>query len=382
MKVLLVSSSSGSRGGGEIFLRYLGQGLVQRGHHVIFWCAQHPRMDELASGLANIGQVIRAPYRDFYDHKTRIVSTSLNLRTSHRLAAEWEELQPDVIHLNKQNLEDGLDLLRAANLLSFASLCTVHITQTAAFLRARVAWLRDGLARRSLRSYKGPYVAVQETRHKELSDFLKNGHETRTIFNGVPVLAPDSGTAARESKRRELGVADAELLVVGVGRMEPQKRPLLFLELAERLHQRVPQARFLWVGDGGLASEWDQWVAEHNLKRVISRVGWQSDVKPFLFAADLFLHVAAFEGLPFAIIEAMAAGLPCAIPQNLAREISLFSKDLLFFIEDEECLASGLANKNELQAKASGARALAMEHFSIEKMASEYEAAYSRLLRK
>ena len=111
-------------------------------------------------------------------------------------------------------------------------------------------------------------------------------------------------------------------------------------------------------------------------------MGWQSDVKPFLFAADLFLHVAAFEGLPFAIIEAMAAGLPCAIPQNLAREISLFSKDRLFFIEDEECLASGLANKNELQAKASGARALAMEHFSIEKMASEYEAAYSRLLRK
>src|SRR6266568_2343396 len=336
MKILLVSSSSGSRGGGEIFLRYLGQGLVKRGHQVIFWCAEHPRMDELASGLANIGQVVRSPYRNFYDHKTRIVATSLNLRASHRLAAEWDDLQPDVIHLNKQNLEDGLDLLRAANLLLIPSLCTVHITQTAGFLRARVAWLRDALALRGLRSYKGPYVAVQETRRKELSDFLKNGHETRTILNGVPMLAPESGKAARECKRRELGIESDEFLVVGVGRMEPQKRPMLFLELAARLHERVPQARFLWVGDGGLVLQWDRWVAEHNLNRAISRVGWQSDVQPFLFAADFFLHVAAFEGLPFAIIEAMAAGLPCAIPQDLAREISLFSKDHVFFIEDEE----------------------------------------------
>ncbi len=382
MKVLLVSSSSGSRGGGEIFLRYLGQGLAQRGHQVIFWCARHPRMDELAGGLASIGQVVRSPYRNFYDRKTRIVSSALNVRTSHRLAAEWEELRPDLIHLNKQNLEDGLDLLRAANRLSIPSLCTVHITQSAAFLRARVAWLRDGLARRSLRKYHGPYVAVQETRRKELSEFLRNGHATHTILNGVPMPALEQRTAARETKRHELAIGNEAVLVVGVGRMEPQKRPMLFLELAARLHQRVPQARFLWVGDGGMSSQWDQWVAQRDLGRVISRVGWQSDVKPFLFAADFFLHVAAFEGLPFAIIEAMSAGLPCAIPQDLAREISLFSNNHVLFIEDEPNLASALTNKNELQAKARATRALAVDHFSIEKMASEYEGAYSSLLRK
>src|SRR5262249_21411422 len=176
-----------------------------------------------------------------------------NLRTSHRLAAEWEDLRPDLIHLNKQNLEDGLDLLRAANRLSIPSLCTVHITQPAAFLRARVAWLRDGLARRSLRNYQGPYVAVQETRRKELSEFLQNGHETRTILNGVPMPALEQRTDAREAKRRELAVGSEAFLVVGVGRMEPQKRPMLFLEVAARLHQRVPQARFLWVGDGAMS---------------------------------------------------------------------------------------------------------------------------------
>src|SRR4051812_42093326 len=115
MKILLASSSSGSRGGGEIFLKYLGQGLAARGHELIFWCAQHPRMDELADGLASIGEVVRAPYRNFYDYKTRILATCLNNGTSRKLAAEWLHLRPDVVHVNKQNLEDGLDMLRAAN---------------------------------------------------------------------------------------------------------------------------------------------------------------------------------------------------------------------------------------------------------------------------
>src|SRR6185436_3414638 len=164
MKVLLASSSSGSRGGGEIFLRYLGQALAQRGHHVTSWCAEHPRMDELAQGLAQVGEVVRFPYRNFYDLKTRIVGTSLNRATSRRIARDWASLKPDVVHVNKQNLEDGLDLLRAAMFLPITTVSTIHITQTATFLGAKVAWLRDLLSRRALRAYRGPLVAVQETR--------------------------------------------------------------------------------------------------------------------------------------------------------------------------------------------------------------------------
>jgi len=379
MKILLVSSSSGSRGGGEIFLKYLGRGLVERGHEIVSWCARHPRMDEFAASLAELGQVVRSPYRNFYDYKTRILATCFNGSTSRRLADEWARLQPDVLHLNKQNLEDGLDLLRAANLLSIRSLCTIHITQTAAFLGARVAWLRDWLARRCLCAYKGPYVAVQETRRKELSDFLRNGHATRTIFNGVPMPALDQGRPGRQTRRGELNVQDDQLLVVDIGRMEAQKRPLLFLELAGRLHQRVPRARFVWIGDGSLTAQWDAWVADHKLGQVISRVGWQTDVKPFLFAADLFLHTAAYEGLPFALIEAMSAGLPCAIPRDLAAEISVFSNQNIFFIENEEALAQAMEDPARLQAKSVAARSLAAEHFSIEKMASDYEQLYGTL---
>src|SRR5262249_10239385 len=159
MRVLLVSSGSGSRGGGEVFLNYLGNGLSDRGHDVVMWIPKHPRMDELADKCARFARIFRANYRNTYDYPGRSLSTYVNWGVSRRIADEWKGLQPDVIHINKQNLEDGLDLLHATRHSASPSICTIHLTQTATFLRARAAWLRDWIARRELNRYNGIIVA-------------------------------------------------------------------------------------------------------------------------------------------------------------------------------------------------------------------------------
>ncbi|HYR57886.1 MAG TPA: hypothetical protein VEO95_04630, partial [Chthoniobacteraceae bacterium] len=71
MKILLASTSSGSRGGGEICLLYLGRALRARGHAVTLWAARHPRMDELAERFAAFGEVVRADYTNTYDRRGR-----------------------------------------------------------------------------------------------------------------------------------------------------------------------------------------------------------------------------------------------------------------------------------------------------------------------
>src|SRR5947209_3130438 len=141
MRILLVSSGSGSRGGGEIFLRYIGMGLADRGHEVLMWMPEHERMDELARKCMSFGHIIRSHYRNTYDYTARSISTLCNWRVSRRLANEWMSLRPDVIHLNKQNLEDGLDLLRATRVCKVPSICTIHLTQTTGYVGARVPWL-------------------------------------------------------------------------------------------------------------------------------------------------------------------------------------------------------------------------------------------------
>jgi glycosyltransferase involved in cell wall biosynthesis len=376
MRVLLVSSGSGSRGGGEIFLKYLGRELTDRGHEVIMWIPNHPRMDELAVKCARFARVIRANYRNTYDYSARSLSTCINWRVSRRIASEWEALRPDVIHINKQNLEDGLDLLRAMRHCSLPSICTIHLTQNAHYLRARAGWLRDKIARRQLRRYQGVLVAVQEGRRSVLSEFLAGRTSTKTIFNGVPRVDGAASRQLRNAKRRELGLSDGDCLVLGLGRLVEQKRPFLFLRTAKELHERLPATKFLWVGDGELIEEWRRAITREKLDNVIHCTGWQIDVLPYLLASDLLLHVAEFEGLPFAVIEAMAAGLTCAVTKNLSSEVPLFNKDNVLFADDVEDLAESLRNPLTLSRIAEGGRRLVEDTFSVSRMAGSYEQLY------
>lgn len=377
MKILLVSSGSGSRGGGEIFLNYLGGALAARGHAVTTWMPAHARMNELAAQCARFSKVVRAEFLNTYDHRTRSLATLFNARASDEVARQWAALAPDVIHVNKQNLEDGLDLLRAARISGRPSVCTIHLTQTARYLRARGAWLRDLVAWWELRKFAGGYVAVQDTRRDELSSFLGSGARTRTIFNGVPPADMKETGALRRAMRAELNVADDRLLIVGVGRLVPQKRPFVFLDMAKHLHRLYPEARFVWVGDGELAAAWRAAVDGHGLSGVVSCVGWQSDVRPYLAAADLLLHTAEFEGLPFALIEAMSMGVPCAIARSVAAELPFLDARNAIVYDEAGGLERLLATPQALREVGEAARALMHERFSDHAMAASYEALYA-----
>jgi glycosyltransferase involved in cell wall biosynthesis len=382
MTILLVSSGSGSRGGGEIFLDYLGEGLVQRGHEVLMWIPAHPRMDELAQRVCRFATVIRAEYRSVYDHRTRTIATALNRRTSHRIAHQWQELRPDVIHVNKQNLEDGLDLLRAAHQSAIPSVCTIHLTQTARYLGARMAGLRDRIARKAFKDYAGVLVAVQETRRAALQQFVDGKTNTRSILNGVPIPNLRGVSLIRAAKRHELNTGDADMLVLGVGRLVEQKQPDLFLKIASKIHQQLPASKFLWIGDGSFASRWDEWVERAGLRTAISRVGWRSDVRSLLFGADLLLHVARYEGLPLAVAEAMATRLPCAVTRDLAQEIPFLNENNVLFVDDFPRFLKRLQDPTTRTAIATQGRELAEREFSLEKMAESYERVYAEAAKK
>ena len=379
MKILFASSSSGSRGGGETFLDYLGEALARRGHEVVLWCSSHPRMDEVAVRFKNFGEVFRTEYTNTYDRPRRSLGAVLDRKTPGRAAAEWERLAPDILHLNKQNLEDGLDLLRAARRIAVPSVCTIHITQSAAFLGAKGAWLRDSISRRVLSEYRGMLVTVSEPRNADLRAFLGRNPPITAIPNGVPI-PPALPTAERARIRTELGIAPGELAVLAVGRMTAQKRPMLFLEIASRILARVPEAKFFWIGDGPLAAEWDARAAALGIATRAQRLGWREDVNGLLASGDLLLHTAEYEGLPLAILEAMAAGLPCAISEALHREMPFLDENNSIRVSDDGALIDVLLDRAELARRASAARELAAARFSSAAMAAAYEELYEKRL--
>lgn len=377
MKILLVSSGSGSRGGGEIFLLYLGRALGARGHSVTTWMPTHPRMDELASQCAEFSKVVRADYANTYDHRSRSLATLFNQQLSKRIARQWLDLKPNVIHINKQNLEDGLDLLRAAELSGLPSVCTVHLTQTARYLRARGAPLRDLVAKLELRKFKGAYAAVQDVRRKELSLFVGRDVRTTTIFNGVPKVDPASQQALRTTARAELGIADHQFLVVGLGRLVSQKNPFTFLKVASKLCRLNDHLKCIWIGDGELANEWKAAVEREGLSKVIWCAGWKSEVRPFLAAADLFLHTAEYEGLPFALIEAMSMGVPSAISPKVAAELPFLHAGNAIFYDTPGVLEDIISRREDLSRVGEAGRIMVTEQFSDTAMAAAYERLYA-----
>ncbi len=380
MKILLVSSSSGSRGGGELYLLYLARALVARGHEVILWAAAHERMDELCASFAAIGRVVRADYTNMYDRRLRSLASHLDIAGARVIAAQWREIAPDLVHLNKQNLEDALDLQRASRLSGLPTLTTIHITQSAAYLRARNAGLRDWVSRRALSRFPGMLVAVLSQRAADLHAFLGPEPRIRTVANGVELYDLAQRDVSRAAKRAELGIVPEATLFVAVGRMVAQKRPLVFLEHAARILGHLPDARFVWVGDGTLCDEWDAWVAAQNLGHAIQRIDWQSEVRDFLFAADVFLHTAEFEGLPLAILEALSAGLPCAVTPNLLAEMPFLGAENSIALDIGEAWVATLRDPARLRAVGKKARRLAEEKFSFSRMAADYEALYNEAL--
>ncbi len=371
MKILLASSSSGSRSGGERHLLYLGRALVQRGHELTLWASEHPRMDELANTFASFGEVIRSPHRG---HGS--LAAYFDCWGACRLSRVWRRAGVDLIHVNKQTLGDGLDLLRAARDSRLASLCTIHFTKSAHRLGLAFARVRDALARRALLAYPGMLVTVLASRRRELLDFLETTPKVRLVPNGVPLFDLSQREGVRMGKRAELGVKPRELLFLGIGRMAKTNRPMLFLEEAEKIIRAVPAAQFLWIGEGNLAGEWDAWVAARGLEKAIRRLPWQMDIVPLLFAADLFLHVAEFDGVPLALLEALSAGLPCALTPNLLAEMPFLNAENALVIDDAGAwLAAARDPARRLELRKFGRKLIETE-FSFAQMAEQYEVLY------
>jgi glycosyltransferase involved in cell wall biosynthesis len=252
----------------------------------------------------------------------------------------------------------------------------IHITQNATYLQARLAGCRDFVARRALRRFPGLLVTTPGGRERDLRTFLGDASRIRAVLNGVPI--PDRVTLAaqRPAKRTELGLGKQDVLFLAVGRMTLQKRPMLFLDLAEKIGLEMPSARFLWVGDGPMDADWDRYIAARSLDYCVRRVPWQQDVTAYYAAADVFLHVADFEGLAFAILESIASALPCAITSNLLTEMPfLDSGNSIEIREDLEWLAL-VKDAAKRASLGNAARQLAEQKFSFERMAGDYEEIY------
>ncbi len=133
-------------------------------------------------------------------------------------------------------------------------------------------------------------------------------HRCYVIPNGIdpgPYLAAE---ARRAEVRRELGLADDEVAVIQVARLDPLKDHATAIAAVEQIDGS--RVRLLMVGDGPEEARLRERVNQSPKRERFRFLGYRQDIPDLLAAADVFLLSSISEGLPVTVLEAMAAGLP------------------------------------------------------------------------
>ena len=129
--------------------------------------------------------------------------------------------------------------------------------------------------------------------------------------------------AAAESERvrGELGLAGRAAVIGHVGRFDRQKNHQFLLEVAAELHKRQPQVGWLLVGDGETRPAIERRARRLGLEGSVIFAGVREDVRRLMRnAMDGFLLPSLHEGLPLALLEAQAGGLPCLASSRISPE--------------------------------------------------------------
>lgn len=136
----------------------------------------------------------------------------------------------------------------------------------------------------------------------------------------------------RKELREKMGISLSTPVIGGLFPFKPQKDPLGFIEIANLVHQRLPQALFLVGGDGVLRREMERLIEELGLREWVRLLGWQERAEEFLPLCDTLLLPSLWEGLPQVLVQAMACNtIPVASSVNGTKELLREGRNGLLF---------------------------------------------------
>lgn len=224
------------------------------------------------------------------------------------------KLRPDVLQLLGTIRIGSIPWIWALRRMGIATLYSVTTA-------SKVTRQRDALDIRLMR-FRMLFNAMDciVTNNRPLSDSLHDmGVTTRVevIPNGVDLsrFRPATDHEASTALRRELGIGPEEIMILAVGAVMPRKGSDLLVEAWGRLNGRHANTHLVFVGPRHGSTEshhedfqacLDRLVSESGAPERIHFVGLTDDVPSYLQAADIFALPSKREGMPNAVLEAMA----------------------------------------------------------------------------
>ncbi len=361
LRVVLAIESSGP-GGAERMVLSLAEALLRDGDQPVVATLKTGWMTQRAEA-AGIPVWIE-PMRP-----------GLDLRWVFRFARRLSRERIDVLHTH----EFGMNSYgSAAALLSRTpAISTIHGRHWVVDRRRR------RVAYRLLRALGIPIVAVS----KDLAGFLEQSlglprDRLEVIHNGIPMepaLHAEERAARRAAVRSQIGMPPRVPLLIAVGNLYPVKDHATLL----RALSRLPDAWLAIAGRGDQEANLRHLANELGIAERVQLLGLRDDIPSLLAAGDVFVQPSRSEGLPLAVLEAMAQQIPVVATRvgGVGEVIEDGATGYLVPAQDPVAMAEAvrrvLDSPDRGAALAAAADARVREKFSVERMLSRYRTLYS-----
>jgi glycosyltransferase involved in cell wall biosynthesis len=346
-------------GGAELLMLRLAEGLRERGHEVV------PVGPERSRQAGWLGQLFRD--RGFTT-ETFSLRHPLDWGCAQRLAVMMRRRRVDVVHSHEFTM--GVYGAAAARLSGRGHVITMHGNQ-----KMTRRWRRRAALRAAFR-FSDAVVAVSQDTKRDLDHRLGLAPSVvRVVPNGVSVPLGD-----RDVVRRELGVRPGELLILASGSLVERKGHAVLIRALASLGSL--NWRLAVAGQGREQEALVELGATLGVADRVHILGFRDDMPNLLAAADVFAMPSLWEGLPLALLEAMAVGKPivASATSGIPEAVTAEREGLLTAPGDVTALAAALERvlRDAPLRERLGAAAMARvaTEFSFDSMVRAYEGLY------
>lgn len=221
----------------------------------------------------------------------------------------------DIAHSN-MDLLNGITLSLAKKAGIEKRICHAHTSKSQFQAHGIVAKMVMGIQKSYHSNMKKSILSCSTDRvacSSVAGEYFYDENDYELIYNGIDLEAYEKASASNELKE-EIGLpVDIVHTIVSVGRLTAVKNPLFAIEVIAELKKIRNDFRYIWVGEGELHEASEEKIAELGLEDTIILTGVRTDIPQVLACCDCFLMPSLFEGLPFSLVEAQAAGLKCVV---------------------------------------------------------------------
>ncbi len=217
-----------------------------------------------------------------------------------------------------------------------------------------VKWIYK-IIERCLKCLTDVSICVSESEREAAMDlrFVKSSN-CYVIPNGVDPKLFVSNRKFKQRYKDELEVPQDSYTIGAVARLEKMKGHVYLLEAFYEFNKKFPKSHLVLVGDGPDRERVEQTIGRLELQTKVTITGFRQDVPELLQVFDLFVSASLKEGMPYTLLEALAASIPVVATRVIGNQDIIKHKYDGFLVnpEDSYDLFKGMCYAKEHESEA------------------------------